>query len=66
MTYILIEPLFSGKLSWPGKGKPAVPFGDLYDGIETLDVWFRYEAACSGRSWWNKNVSFLKWGQLVN
>jgi len=38
MTYILIEPLFSGKLSWPGKGKPAVPFGDLYDGMETLDV----------------------------
>lgn len=29
MAYILIEPLFSGKLSWPGKGKPAVPFGDL-------------------------------------
>lgn len=38
MTYILIELLFSGKLSWPGRGKPAVPFGDLYDGIETLDA----------------------------
>lgn len=38
MTYILIELLFSGKLSWPGKGKPADPFGDLYDEIETLDT----------------------------
>lgn len=38
MTYILIELLFSGKLSCPGKGKPGVPFGDLYDGIDTLDA----------------------------